>query len=113
MSETYSYDGVFTDDFLADRREDFRGQIASFSYAAEDGESGEASLDTSYVSGEYICFKVTIPKTGTAKTVTSLTAYDGDGEAIGTVSGLSLSVNASQTMLVILRVRYAETESDS
>lgn len=113
MSETAAYEGVFTEAFLAERREELRGLIASFTYATEDGESGEASLDTSYVSGEYICFKVTVPKTGTSKTVDSLTAYGEDGEAVGTVSGLSLSVNASQTLLIILRVRYAEEESSS
>lgn len=104
--------GIFLSDFLADRREDFKDRLDVFEYdyELEDGTTGtlKATVKSKEVSGNYIKCTLLLPNSLMANhEITRFRIYNPDGDVISEFD-YSISVNATQTVMVVFRVSYQE-----
>lgn len=101
--------GLFTQDFLAERREDFMNRIVTFEYEVNNGEMWLPAVEEKRtIDGNNINFTLLLPNTlQSAHSITGLRLLDIDNEIIAQ-RDLSIDISVSQTVLLVLRIIYQE-----
>lgn len=101
--------GLFTQDFLSERREDFMNRIVAFEYEVNNGEMWLTAVEEKRtIDGNYINFTLLLPNTlQSAHSITGLRLLDTNKEIIAQ-RDLSIYVSVSQTVLLVLRIIYQE-----
>lgn len=100
--------GFFTQDFLAERREDFMELIVKFEYEVDNGEWLDAVEQNRVINGNYITFTLLFPNTlQSAHKITGLRLKD-EHDTIIASRDISVEINSTQTVLLVLRISYQE-----
>lgn len=101
--------GLFTQDFLAERRVDFMSLIDKFEYEVNSGEQWLTAVEQSrQVVNNYIRFTLLFPNVLQSDySITAIRIIDKDGEEIAR-RDLSIKVNSIQTVLFVFSISYQE-----
>lgn len=101
--------GLFNQDFLAERRQEFMGIIDKFEYEVDSSDTWLTATEQSReVSGNYIRFVLLLPNTlQSAHSITGLRILD-ESDTVIAQRDLSIEINSTQTVLLVLRISYQE-----
>lgn len=101
--------GLFTQNFLAERREDFLSLIDRFEYEVDNGEQWLTAVELSrQIVGNYIRITLLLPNVLQREyNITAIRIIDVNGNVIGQ-SDLKINVNSIQTILYVFSISYQE-----
>ncbi len=101
--------GLFTQGFLAERREDFLSLIDKFEYEVDNGEQWLTAVERSrQIVGNYIRITLLLPNVLQRDyNITAIRIIDVNGNEIGR-SDLKINVNSIQTILYVFSISYQE-----
>lgn len=101
--------GLFTQNFLAERREDFLSLIDKFEYEVDNGEQWLTAVERSRkIVGNYIRITLLLPNVLQRDyNITAIRIIDVNGNVIGQ-SDLKINVNSIQTILYVFSISYQE-----
>jgi hypothetical protein len=101
--------GLFTQEFLTERREEFMGLISKFEYEINGGEKWLTATERSrQIVGNYIRFTLLFPNVLQSDySITAIRIIDVNNKEIAR-RDLSVDVNSIQTVLFVLSISYQE-----
>lgn len=101
--------GLFNQEFLAERRQEFMEIIDKFEYEVDGSDTWlKATEQSREVSGNYIRLVLLFPNTlQSAHSITGLRILNKSGTVIAQ-RDLSIEINSTQTVLLVLRISYQE-----